>query len=64
MIGIETLRRIDPVNTAHLSDEELIAIRQSFYEFGGLMFDDWHEQKFGSKSPIGSLTNQSDKHTI
>ena len=63
MISIESLRKIDP-ETAHLSDEELEKIRQSFYEFGQLMFDDWHEQKFGSKSPVGSLTNKLEHHTI
>lgn len=64
MISIEKLRRIDSVNTEHLSDDELLAIRQSFYEFGQLMFDDWQEQKFGSKNPTGSLTNNVDEHTI
>ena len=64
MISIDALKRIDPLNTAHLTDEELESIRKSFYDFGQLMFDDWHEQKFGSKSPIGSLTHESEKHTI
>ena len=58
MISIDTLRKIDPSNTVHLADKELEVILMSFYEFGQLMFDDWHEQKFGSKSPVGSLTNK------
>lgn len=64
MISIDALRKIDPSNTAHLTDKELEDIRMSFYDFGQLMFDDWHEQKFGSKSPVGSLTNKSEKHTM
>ncbi len=64
MLSIESLRKIDPSNTAHLTDEELQDIRQSFYDFGQLMFDDWHEQNFGSKSPVGSLTNKSEEHTM
>ncbi len=64
MISIESLKKIDPLNTANLTDDELIAIRQSFYDFGELMFDDWHEQKFGSKYPTGSLTNKLDENII
>jgi hypothetical protein len=59
VISLEKLRKIDPDTTYNLTDEELNGIRQSFYEFGQLMFDDWHDQKFGSKSPVGSLTNKS-----
>jgi hypothetical protein len=63
MISIESLRIIDP-ETSNLTDEELEKIRQSFYDFGQLIFDDWHEQKFGSKNPTGSLTNKTEEHTI
>ena len=64
MLSLNSLKKIDPLNTTNLTDEELESIRQSFYDFGQLMFDDWHEQKFGSKSPVGSLTNKSDEHTM
>lgn len=64
MISLEKIKQIDPKNTTDITDEELIAIRDSFYEFGQLMFDDWHEQKFGSKSPVGSLTNKLEEHTM
>jgi len=57
MISLDTLRKIDP-QAEHLSDDELEKIRLSFYEFGQLMFEDWQEQKFGSKNPIGSLTSK------
>lgn len=63
MLSIESLKKIDP-EMAHISDDELIKIRQSFYDFGQLMFDDWCEQKFGSKYPIGSLTNNQEKDTM
>lgn len=63
MLSLKTLRKIDP-ETANLTDEELESIRNSFYEFGQLMFDDWHDQKFGSKSPVGSLTNKPERHTM
>lgn len=63
MITLNKLREIDP-STANLTDEELKDIRQSFYEFGQLIFDDWHDQKFGSKSPVGSLTNKDEEDKI
>lgn len=64
MISLIQLRKIDPQTTCNLTDEELEAVRKSFYEFGQLMFDDWHEQKFGSKSPVGSLTNKLEERTM
>ncbi len=63
MLSLESLRRIDPT-TAQLTNEELEQIRLSFYEFGQLIFDDWKEQKFGSKFPIGSLTAQEEEDTM
>ncbi len=63
MISPEKLRKIDP-EMAHLSDEEIINIRQSFYEFGQLIFEDWYDQKFGSKNPVGLLTNQTEGNKI
>jgi len=60
MISIGSLRRIDPLNTTHLSDEELEAIRKSLYEQGQLIFEDWHDSKY----PIGSLTIVASGHTI
>lgn len=64
MLSLESLRKIDPINTANLTDEELEGIRDSFYELGQLMFEDWHEQRFSSKYPIGSLTIDAEQHTI
>ena len=63
MIGLDKLRKIEP-DIAQLTDSELEEIRQSFYDFGQLIFEDWLEQKFGSKYPIGSFTNEQDKSKI
>jgi hypothetical protein len=64
MISLEKLRKIDPELTSSITDKELEDIRNSFYEFGQLMFDDWHDQKFGSKSPVGVLTSKEIEHKI
>ena len=63
MIGIAQIRKIDP-SLLNLTDKEIEDIRDSFYDFGQLMFEDWHEQKFGSKYPIWSLTNKQERDTI
>ena len=57
MITLAKLRAIDPT-LLNISDEELEEIRKSFYDFGQLMFEDWYDQKFGSKSPVGLLTSK------
>ncbi len=59
MISLEKIRQIDP-ETKHLTDEELEKVRDSFYEFGQLVFEDWCAQKFGPKSPIGLLTRKDE----
>jgi len=64
MISLKELRKIDPQNTANLTDEELEGIRASFYEVGQLIFEDWYQQKFGFKSPIRSLTEEEDRNKI
>lgn len=55
MISLTKLRTIDP-ELEGLTDEEIRSIQQEFYEFGQMLFDDWQEQQFGSKSPVRSLT--------
>ncbi len=55
MLSIDKLKSIDP-KLKNLSNKEIEEIRQSFYDFGQLIFEDWHEQKFGSKYLIGLLT--------
>ena len=57
MLSIESLRRIDP-STAPLTDKELDVVRNTFYELGQLMFDDWQEQQVSPKYPIRVLTTK------
>jgi hypothetical protein len=54
MLSIEQLRKNDP-QLATLADEEVVKIRDSFYELGVLIFDDWLETDGGSKFPTGVL---------
>lgn len=54
MISLKSLRKIDP-EMAQLSDEEVKEIREFFYAFGQLIFEDWCEQKYGSKNPVRLL---------
>jgi hypothetical protein len=63
MISLETLRKIDS-EISHISDDELEKMRQSFYDLGQLIFEDWQEQKFGSKYPIGSFTRKQGKRMM
>ena len=58
------LRKVDPEVTTYLTDEELEAIRKSFYDFGQLMFDDWQEQKISSKNPVGLLSIATKEGTL
>jgi hypothetical protein len=44
VIPLDEIRKIDP-EVANHTNEELEEIRQSFYEFGQLMFDDWLENR-------------------
>jgi len=64
MLTLKQLRKIDDLNTSHLTDEQLEGIRKSFYDFGQLMFDDWMEQKSSSKHLVGLLTESKEKNTM
>lgn len=64
MITLGMLRKVDPEVTTYLTDEELEAIRKSFYDFGQLMFDDWQEQKISSKNPVGLLSIATKEGTL
>jgi len=48
MIPLEELRKIDP-ETSNLTDDELKEIRQYFYDYGQLIFDDWLEIRKNKK---------------
>lgn len=62
-ISLNHLRKIDP-EVANLTDKELEAVRDSFYEMGNLIFEDWCEQKFGSKYPSGDNNFEPNKGKI
>jgi hypothetical protein len=64
MISLTTLRKIDPDITAHLNDNELEDIRRALYDLGQLAFEDWADEKFGSKYPVGPFTQEREKHKI
>lgn len=64
VLTLKKLRSIEPDETKNISDEELKKIRQSFYDFGQLIFEDWVEERFGSNYPLGSLTDYKDNHNI
>lgn len=57
MLTLEKLRKIDE-DLRYLSDEELIKIRDSYYELGQIIFDDWVDNKFSSKNPIRQFYNK------
>lgn len=63
VLSIEQLRKIDPM-LSHLSDDKLLEIRNSFYDLGQLIFDDWLENGAGSKSPVGVLQRLKDGNKI
>jgi hypothetical protein len=50
MLSLEQIRKIDS-NFSNVTDAELIKVRDSLYELGQLIFDDWTINKDGSKYP-------------
>jgi hypothetical protein len=54
MLTIRQLKKIDP-DLAHLPDDEILEIRNTFYDLGQLIFDDWLENGPVSKYPVGVL---------
>jgi hypothetical protein len=63
MLSIAQLRKIDPA-LAHLSDEEIEEIRDTFYDLGQLIFDDWLENGPVSKYPVGVLQRLKESNKI
>lgn len=63
MLNIEKLRKIDP-DLAHLSDDEILEVRDSLYDLGQLMFDDWLENGDGSKYPVRFLQRLKESNNI
>jgi hypothetical protein len=63
MLSVEQLKKIDP-RLAHLSDDEIIEIRDTFYDLGQLIFDDWLESGAVSKYPVGVLQRLKESNKI
>ncbi|MCF7843522.1 hypothetical protein K9M47_01345 [Candidatus Gracilibacteria bacterium] len=64
MLSLEALRKIDTPSTTNLTDDELTELRQSFYDLGQLIFEDWSEEKLSPKNPVGSLTSKQEGNTM
>lgn len=62
MFSLEKCRKIDP--SLNLSDEKLTVMRDKLYELGQLIFEDWLEQRGGSKSPTRVLQDQEGRDKI
>ena len=63
MLSVEQLRKIDP-DLAHLSDDEVLRVRNTFYELGQIMYEDWEAQRGGSKNPFGVLQDSTENGTL
>lgn len=62
MLSIEQLKKID-IGLDNLPDEEVVEIRDSYYDLGQLMFDDWLEND-GSKYPVGVLQKLKESNKL
>ena len=56
-MNLESFRKTDP-ELGGVSNKEVEEIRQYFYDFGQIIFEQWCEDKFGSKNPLGSIHNK------
>lgn len=63
VLSLEKLREIDP-NLLEISDDELVKIKNKFYELGRLIFDDWLENGGGSKYPTRVLQKFKESNKI
>ncbi|MEK7187827.1 MAG: hypothetical protein AAB691_03215 [Patescibacteria group bacterium] len=63
MLSLEQLRKVDP-NLSGLTDEEVLEIRDSYYDLGRLMFDVWLDEVGGSKYPVGVLRKLKEGNKI
>jgi len=62
MLSVEKCREL--LGDPHLSDEQVEALRADLYEVTQLAFETWVHEKHGSKYPVGSLPEFSDKDTV
>ena len=55
MLSLNQIKKIDPT-LGELTEEDAEKIRHAFYELAQLIFEDWYDEKNGSKNPRGLLT--------
>jgi len=53
MITIEKLRQVEP-GFKDLTDEQITKIRDLLYRFAVFALEEYMEEKYGSKNPLGS----------
>lgn len=63
MLSLEQIRKINP-EFQKSSDAEIIKVRDSLYELGQLIFDDWIMNKDGSKYPDGILRKLTENNKL
>jgi hypothetical protein len=63
MLAVEKLRKIDP-DLTHLSNDEILEVRDALYDLGQLMFDDWLENEVVSKYPVRVLQRLKEGNKI
>lgn len=56
MLSVAQLRRIEP-NLKNLSDEEVLKIRDSYYETARIAFDDWFDNLQGFQKSQKGMDN-------
>lgn len=63
MLNIEQCRKRDS-ELSNLTDEEVLEIRDAFYEFGQLAFERWIKEKNVSKNPVGLLRDLKEDRIV
>jgi hypothetical protein len=63
MISAEKLKTIDPKLTS-IDEKQIENIRDSLYELGHLIFDDWLENEKSSKYPVKVLRGLQESNIL
>lgn len=63
MISLEDFKKTLG-DTEYLNESELEAIRDSLYELGHIIFDDWIENSVSSKYPVGVLQGFQERNKL
>jgi len=62
-LSLQYLRKIDP-QLEGLSEDDAESVCADYYKLAELAFEFWMLRKFGSKDPLGLLTELQAGHTI